>query len=760
MFSARLSFCGCADGRGRTIPTTSIGLRLLGRRESVVRVLHVIGWLAPRYGGSSFVAIQSATVLADRGHQVEAITTNVDGDRVLEVETGRAVDWSGVRVSFHHLSVPRRFLTSWSMLADLNRRVARFDVVHIHTLYRFHTIAAATVARRHRVPYVVQPHGTLDPWHRARRRRLKDIYHFLVEDRIIRRAAAIVCTSAVEERSIRDLGYTVPTWVIPVAVDSEMLRTPTRGAHLLERFAVDPSARVVSFMGRISAKKGVELLIESFARTAKEFPTAHLVIAGPDDEGIAARLTPVVAAAQLVDRVSFPGSVAGEEKRALLQRSAVFVLPSADESFGIAVAEAMAVGCPVVVSPHVALADMIKSAGAGIVANRNAAAISDAVGKVLGDSSAAFAMGTAGRRLVDNEFTEERVAISLESMYQAAIDARLKTTRGSPAVVRHAAPTTDIEDLVVCPVCRGSLTQVAAGYACATCDRTYPIVDGIPIMVPDVGASDHDEIDHLHGGHTDDAGGRTHKSAQADHFDRGVAEEFEITRPHGTPRFHRFLLSEKFRRATRPIGSGLSGATALTVCGGSGMDAEFLSRAGARVVSSDLSLGAAQRTRERARRYGLDVSPIVADVEHLPFADHAFDLVLVHDGLHHLERPAAGLAEMARTSRRWVSVSEPAQAAATAVAVRAGLALDHEDAGNRVARLTTAEIKDALREDGFRPLTAQRYAMFYRHEPGAPSRLLSLRGVFPVVRAAWRVGNAVIGKRGNKLVVVAERQAS
>ncbi len=123
----------------------------------------------------------------------------------------------------------------------------------------------------------------------------------------------------------------------------------------------------------------------------------------------------------------------------------------------------------------------------------------------------------------------------------------------------------------------------------------------------------------------------------------------------------------------------------------------------ARVIASDISPGAARRTRERARRYGLDITPIVADVERLPFADGAFDVVLVHDGLHHLEQPQVGLAEMARVARRWVSVTEPARAVATSIAVRAGVALEREESGNRVARRTPAEVAGVLRTAGFRP---------------------------------------------------------
>ena len=312
---------------------------------------------------------------------------------------------------------------------------------------------------------------------------------------------------------------------------------------------------------------------------------------------------------------------------------------------------------------------------------------------------------------------------------------------------------------MICPVCRRPLRAEVGVYSCATCGQRHPIVDGIPVLLLDNTLAKHDEVDHLHAGHDHHAGSDAHKTAQAEHSDRATAEEFEITRPHGTPRLYRFLLREKFRRATAPIGPHLVGASALTVCGGSGMDAEFLARAGARVIASDISLGAARRAQERARRYGLDITPIVADVERLPFADGAFDVVLVHDGLHHLEQPQVGLAEMARVARQWVSVTEPARALATSIAVRAGVALEREESGNRVARLTPVEVAGVLRTAGFRPVLTERYAMYYRHEPGWVFQTLSRRGIFPLVRAGWRVANALIGRFGNKMVVVAERDA-
>ncbi len=313
-------------------------------------------------------------------------------------------------------------------------------------------------------------------------------------------------------------------------------------------------------------------------------------------------------------------------------------------------------------------------------------------------------------------------------------------------------PVDDLHALLVCPACRGALAWSQAEGRCASCGRAYPVLDGIPVMLVERSAAEHDEIEHLHG--------HQHKHQQAAFFDRELAEEFEITRPHGTPALYRWLLVEKFRRSMTGLEAAVPGATALAVCAGSGMDAELLARAGARVIAADISLGAARRARERARRHGLAIVPLVADVEGLPFADGSLDLVYVHDGLHHLEEPTRGLQEMARVAGRAVSVTEPARAAATALAVRLGLALEQEDAGNRVARLTPAEVADALRARGFEIVHAERYAMYYRHEPGRAFRLLSRPWLLPAVTAAWRAANAAIGRAGNKLTVSAVRAAA
>ena len=715
-----------------------------------MRILHVIPWLAPRYGGPAILVPQACVGLAEREHHVEIVTTNADRPGVLDVPTGRLIEWAGAATTFHPISAPKGYVTSWSMLADLFRRESTFDVVHIHYLYRFHGLAAAAVARARAVPYVIQAHGSLDPWHRQQKRRAKDLYHALVQDPIIRGAAAVVCTSRREEASIRDLGYTVPTWVIPIGIDTDDLRVPGV-PDLAAATGIGADARVVTFLGRISEKKGVPLLVDAFRMTATAFPQAHLMIAGPDDEGIARGLAPMIAEAGLADRISFLGVVGGPQKRALLQRSDVFVLPSADESFAVAVAEAMAVGCPVVVSPEVAIEDVVRASGAGLVVERDPSAIANAIATILSEPARAAAMGAAGRRVVDEQFSWPTVAAQMEAMYEAIVSASRRKAGWSTVAAPTSTTGSRSEPAFRCPSCRGVIAPGAldARWNCKVCDWTGSTTGGIPILLPRAAMAEHDELGrhHAHG----------HKAAQAAHFDRREEETFEIDRPHGTPRLYRFLLAEKFRRAIGPIRPHLVGASALSVCGGSGMDAEFLARAGAAVITSDLSVGAATRAKARAERYGLRIQSIVADVEHLPFADRSVDLVAVHDGLHHLEDPYAGLSEMARVARRWVVVTEPARAAVTRLAIRLGLAFEREEAGNRVARMEPVEVAAFLEARGYVVLRAERYAMKYPHHPGAVFSLLSQPFVFPIVRVGWRLTDALLGQFGNKMDVVAER---
>jgi ubiquinone/menaquinone biosynthesis C-methylase UbiE len=248
------------------------------------------------------------------------------------------------------------------------------------------------------------------------------------------------------------------------------------------------------------------------------------------------------------------------------------------------------------------------------------------------------------------------------------------------------------------------------------------------------------------------------KDTQAAYYDQQEADEFEIERPRGAGRLYEYFLRFKFRRSLELLDEPIAGRTVLCICAGAGMDVEFLTERGARVVGLDLSLGALRGAQERARRHRFAAGFVVGDAERLPFPDQAFDYCYVHDGLHHLDEPEKALGELARLARRGVIITEPAEATLTALAIRWGIIQAYEEAGNYVIRFTPERLSEFFRERGFARTASSRYLMKYPHVPNALFRLLSGPVLFPITRATFRaVGDGLFARAGNKLGFVARR---
>lgn len=367
-----------------------------------MKVLITATSLHPSYGGPAFSVSQLASALSEAGLDVGL--WSADGSAVASDLLG-----PGVR-----------------RLAGELRETAAFspDLVHDNGLWLPHNHRVAELAQAAHRPRVVSTRGMLEPWAIRHKRWKKAAAWRLYQRRDLARADALHATAAAEAANLVAIGLKPPVHVIPNGVDS-----PEPGTT--DRAATDAPMTAV-FLGRIYPVKGLPMLIEAWSRVR---PAGwRLVIAGPDEAGHRREVEAAVVAAGLADAVSFPGTVSGEAKTALLTGADLFVLPSHSESFGMALAEALAHGAPVLTTtavPWPALEERQCGWRAPPTVDGLAAALRVATAM---DRPTLRAMGAAGRELIAAEYGWPRIASRFVALYEA-----LARGHGRAAPLKDAA---------------------------------------------------------------------------------------------------------------------------------------------------------------------------------------------------------------------------------------------------------------------------------------------------------------------------------
>ncbi len=390
-----------------------------------LNILHVVSIIAPRFGGAGITSQLMARYQSKMGHKVSICTTNVDYPKgILRTPTERPVFKDGVYV--WHFSVSfRPLLMSISLWKWLRDKIFSFDIVHIHGLYRFPVTSAACLARRFGVPYVIMPHGSLDPFLYNQSQHnliLKRVYEHLFDFPNLKRSAAIQYTSAEEaKRAVLPKHHSKPV-IIPNGIDWESYRTLPLKGRFRKRIGLNSQTPLVLFLGRVNFKKGLDLLIPAFGFVSQKHSDVRLAIVGPDNEGYGSKVWRWCRQQGIHDRVFFVGHLGQEKVKEAYVDADVFVLPSYTENFGLTVVEAMACGSPVVISDQVNIWREVQALKAGIVVGLYPRALADAICQVLSDKGAAKTMGTRGRLAVKKHFDLSRIIGQQIKMYQTLIN--------------------------------------------------------------------------------------------------------------------------------------------------------------------------------------------------------------------------------------------------------------------------------------------------------------------------------------------------
>jgi len=336
---------------------------------------------------------------------------------MLPVPTDRSVHWDGVIIRYFPIQHPKGWSVSLPLAQALREKIPDVDVVHIHTPYMFHTVVTASCCENHSIPYVLTPHGSLDPYIYKRHRLRKRIAEFLFQDRITRRASGIHFITEEEKVLAERYTHGAPGFVIPIGLNVEEYSYTPSGSVFFSRFPVLQGKKIVLFLGRINYKKGLDILAGAFAAVARERDDVHLLIAGPDNEGYGEKVTTWLKKENVLAKTTFSGMLQGEEKLEAFYHSSVFVLPSYSENFGISVLEAMACGLPVIVSDKVNLWPVIVEAKAGEVSPCDAGEFSRKILGILGDEESARRMGMNGSALVREKYSWPEIGVRLIEMY-------------------------------------------------------------------------------------------------------------------------------------------------------------------------------------------------------------------------------------------------------------------------------------------------------------------------------------------------------
>jgi len=369
-----------------------------------MKVLHVVSSLAPRLGGLPAAAIWIAHAEAAAGANVALLTTD------LNYPKGR-LDRTDLQID-PHIPLHLRLFPGWrpflwfspGLFHTLQREIKNFDVVHIHGLYRLPVSTAGYLAHRHKVPFVMTPHGSLSPFEFGRSTAagrlgvpLKRLYEHLIEFPNLNNAGLIHCTSQIEEKQLERLAFRAPKIVIPNGIDDDFFSVRPEKGWLRDRLGIDRLDPLILFLGRIHFKKGLDILIPAFQQVRSALPKARLAIVGPDNDGYLSKVKSWCVERGLQDSVSFIGHLDKGETIQAYRDADVFCLPSHSENFGLTVVEAMACECATVISKGVSIWPDINQADAAEIAEISSEDIATSILRVLKDPKRAKTLAENGK---------------------------------------------------------------------------------------------------------------------------------------------------------------------------------------------------------------------------------------------------------------------------------------------------------------------------------------------------------------------------
>lgn len=370
------------------------------------------------YGGSRQVAYQISRELVKRGHNVTVYSSDLRNDLRTRHEC-QAEEIDGIRAVYFKCSYPvlaknLKFFITPSMREGLQKE--SYDVVHLHEVRSYQHILVNQLSKKNNFPYIVQAHGILEVPRGFTRR----FYDLICGDRILREAAKLIALNLHEADAYRRIGaHEDKITVLPNGIDlSEYVEIPPKGSFK-KKFNIKEDKKIVLYLGRIHIIKGIDVLAKAYSYAVKNLGLRNtfLIIVGPDD-GYLHQLEQLLNSLK-ENSILLIGPLYSKDKLEAYVDANVFVLPSRYETFPNVILEAYACSKPVIASGIMSIPDIVINGRTGLLFQAgDEKELAEKIVYMLTHAEESEAMGKEARKLVEENFSIDKVVDSLELLYE------------------------------------------------------------------------------------------------------------------------------------------------------------------------------------------------------------------------------------------------------------------------------------------------------------------------------------------------------
>jgi glycosyltransferase involved in cell wall biosynthesis len=386
-----------------------------------MKILLVIPGIGPVYGGTSKIAIELAEAISRQGILIDIVTTNANGLADLDVPLKTWIHGEFYRLQYF----PRWHIGDYKLSGSLTKwlfnNVTKYDLVHTIAVFSYPVSITHLACKIHRIPYINNPQGMLEPWALTYKSWKKKLYYNLIDKAALNNASAIQMLNLSEAQNIKNLHLKAPLVTVPNGINYQEFELQHNPENFYEKFPHTRDKTLILFLARIDPKKGLDLLAPALAKALAKFPNAHLIVAGSDSTGFLPTVQDYFTQAGCLNAVTFTGMLTGTTKYEALAAASIYVAPSYSEGFSMSVLEGMASGLPCIITKGCNFPEAAHNKTA-VVVDIESNAIANGLIDCLSNPEKAKAMGELARKFVFERYTWDRVAGQMQQVYTKIIE--------------------------------------------------------------------------------------------------------------------------------------------------------------------------------------------------------------------------------------------------------------------------------------------------------------------------------------------------